>query len=242
MNSTVATGVRTQMEHLIDVAESMGLLALSVLLGAVIGLERERQGKSAGLRTHALVSLGSALFTLISIRGFGGVAAMGGRDPARVAAQIVTGVGFLGAGTIMHEGITIRGLTTAASLWTTAGIGMAAGSGMVAVAMAGTVLVHLVLALMARLERRYFPHEATVLRLKAIDRPGLLGEVATEIGRFGLNIVATDVNVDREDATVTIEINISHENAKYVGRSPYAEILQHVLALPGVLQAEMDNW
>ena len=120
----------------------------------------------------------------------------------------------------MHEGITIRGLTTAASLWTTAGIGMAAGSGMVAVAMAGTVLVHLVLALMARLERRYFPHEATVLRLKAIDRPGLLGEVATEIGRFGLNIVATDVNVDREDATVTIEINISHENAKYVGRSP----------------------
>ena len=83
--------------------------------------------------------------------------------------------------------------------------------------MAGTVLVHRVLALMARLERRYFPHEATVLRLKAIDRPGLLGEVATEIGRFGLNIVATDVNVDREDATVTIEINISHENATEAG-------------------------
>lgn len=229
------------MEQLVEVARHMGLLTLAIVLGASIGLERERQGKSAGLRTHALVCLGSALFTLVSAEGFGGMGAVA-RDPARIAAQIVTGVGFLGAGTIMHEGLTIRGLTTAASLWTTAGIGMAAGSGMAAAAVGATFLVQLVLVVMIRVEKRFFPHEEAVLRLKAIDRPGLLGEVATEIGRFGMNIVATEINVDREDATVRIEINMGHVNAKYVGHSPYAEILQHVLALPGVLRAEVDNW
>lgn len=219
----------------------MGLLGLAILLGASIGFEREKQGKSAGLRTHALVSLGAALFTMVSIYGFSSVNGMP-RDPARVAAQVVSGVGFLGAGTIMHEGLTVRGLTTAASLWTTAGIGMAIGSGMVLAALAGTIMVQVVLVFMFRIEKRYFPHEEAVLRLKAIDRPGLLGEVATVIGRFQMNIVATDINVDREDSTVTIEIIIGHENADYVARAPYAEILQNVLALSGVLRAEMDSW
>ncbi len=224
-----------------ELARHMGVLAVAIVLGASIGFERERQGKSAGLRTHALVCLGSALFTLVSAQGFASVGAVS-RDPARIAAQIVTGVGFLGAGTIMHEGLNVRGLTTAASLWTTAGIGMAAGSGMVAGAITATVLVQIVLVVMVKVEKRFFPHEEAVLRLKAIDRPGLLGEVATEVGRLGLNIVATEINVDREDATVRIEMNIGHINSKYVGRAPYAEILQNVLALPGVLRAEMDSW
>ena len=120
--------------------KNLGLMALATLLGALVGLERERQGKSAGLRTHALVCLGSALITIVSIHGFGPVGP-GLRDPARVAAQVVSGIGFLGAGTIMREGLSIRGLTTAASLWTTAGIGLAIGSGMVWPAVGATVLV-----------------------------------------------------------------------------------------------------
>ena len=110
-------------------------LLLAALFGAFIGVEREYRAKEAGLRTHFLVCAGSALFTIVSICGFGGTG-----DPARVAAQIVTGIGFIGAGTIVMQKRYIIGLTTAAGLWTTAAIGMAAGCGMLVVAGVGTVL------------------------------------------------------------------------------------------------------
>ena len=100
-------------------------LLLAAILGALIGLEREIHDHPAGMRTHLLVSLGSAGFTALSIYAFPSP----GADPARVAAQIVTGIGFLGAGAILKQGVTIHGLTTAASLWVVAAVGMAAGAG-----------------------------------------------------------------------------------------------------------------
>ena len=115
-------------------------LLVAAVLGAVIGVERELHDHPAGIRTHLLVALGSALFTVLSIVGFPspvGVAT----DPSRVAAQIVTGIGFLGAGAILKYGPTVRGLTTAASLWAAAGIGMAAGTGRPLLAVAATVIV-----------------------------------------------------------------------------------------------------
>ena len=122
-------------------------LAIALALGAVIGFEREMDRQPAGFRTHSLVALGSALFTIISAYGFAGTA-----DPTRIAAQIVSGIGFLGAGTILHHRGSIRGLTTAASLWSAAAIGMAAGAGMLALAVIGTVLVVVVLALLEGVE------------------------------------------------------------------------------------------
>src|SRR3954454_12426650 len=107
-------------------------LIVAAALGALIGLEREIHDHPAGMRTHLLVSLGSAVFTELSIFGFEGIAApgvSGAVDPTRIAAQIVSGIGFLGAGAILKYGTSIRGLTTAASLWTTAAVGMAAGAG-----------------------------------------------------------------------------------------------------------------
>jgi putative Mg2+ transporter-C (MgtC) family protein len=108
-------------------------LAVACALGAAIGLEREIRDREAGIRTHLLVSLGSALFTIVSAYGFHAFLANGGSvvraDPARVAAQIVTGIGFLGAGAIIREGLSVRGLTTAATLWVVAAIGMACGAG-----------------------------------------------------------------------------------------------------------------
>jgi putative Mg2+ transporter-C (MgtC) family protein len=101
-------------------------LLLAAVLGAVIGFEREIHDHPAGMRTHLLVSLGSAIFTVVSIFGFGDAAIT---DPSRVAAQIVTGIGFLGAGAIIKYGTSVRGLTTAASLWATAAVGMAVGAG-----------------------------------------------------------------------------------------------------------------
>jgi putative Mg2+ transporter-C (MgtC) family protein len=111
-----------------DLATDVGFairLLVAATLGALIGLEREIHEHPAGMRTHLLVSLGSAGFTVLSIVGFPAL----GADPARIAAQIVSGIGFLGAGAILKEGATIRGLTTAASLWAVAAVGMAAGAG-----------------------------------------------------------------------------------------------------------------
>lgn len=118
-------------------------LFLAGMLGAIIGLDREYRAKEAGFRTHFLVSLGSALFMIISQYGFTGVATANGvnYDGARVAAQIVSGIGFLGAGTIIFHKQFIRGLTTAAGMWATAGIGMAVGGGMYFIGVAATILV-----------------------------------------------------------------------------------------------------
>ena len=129
-------------------------LVVAVLLGTVVGLDREYRVKDAGFRTHFLVSLGSALFMLISQYGFESYLA--GHpdlaiDPSRIAAQVVSGIGFIGAGTIIFQRHVVRGLTTAASLWATAGIGMAAGCGMYAVAVAATILTLVGLELLSLL-------------------------------------------------------------------------------------------
>ena len=117
-------------------------LLLAGVLGAVIGLDREYRAKEAGFRTHFLVALGSALFMIVSQYGFSGVLAGADvkLDPSRVAAQVVSGIGFLGAGTIIFQKQVVRGLTTAAGLWATAGIGLAVGGGMYWVSVCATVL------------------------------------------------------------------------------------------------------
>ncbi|HEY1514036.1 MAG TPA: MgtC/SapB family protein [Gaiellaceae bacterium] len=119
-------------------------LAIACGLGAAIGFEREIRDREAGIRTHLLVSLGSALFTIVSAYGFHAFLASGDNivrtDPTRIAAQIVTGIGFLGAGAIIREGLSIRGLTTAATLWVVAAIGMACGAGYYWPAAAATLL------------------------------------------------------------------------------------------------------
>jgi putative Mg2+ transporter-C (MgtC) family protein len=116
--------------------ELLGRLALAGLLGGVIGTERELADQPAGLRTHILLTIGSCLFTLISAYGFGEPA-----DPSRLAAQIVTGIGFLGGGAILRHGLNVRGMTTAASIWATCSLGVAVGVGRYLLAAGATVLV-----------------------------------------------------------------------------------------------------
>jgi putative Mg2+ transporter-C (MgtC) family protein len=119
-------------------------LLFACVLGGLIGFERELRDREAGIRTHLLVSLGSSLFTIVSAYGFHEFLTNGGNivraDPSRIAAQIVTGIGFLGAGAIIREGLSVRGLTTAATLWVVAAIGMACGAGYYWPAAAATVL------------------------------------------------------------------------------------------------------
>jgi putative Mg2+ transporter-C (MgtC) family protein len=119
-------------------------LLVATALGAVIGLDREYRTKAAGFRTHVLVALGSALFMIISVHGFDDLPKdqMTLRmDPARIAAQVVTGIGFIGAGTIIFQKNVVKGLTTAAGLWVTAAVGMACGVGMYVLAIVSTLLV-----------------------------------------------------------------------------------------------------
>lgn len=118
-------------------------LLLAAVFGAAVGYERRSADKPAGLRTLSLVAMGSALFTIISAFGFESA------DQSRVAAQIVTGVGFLGAGTILRSGVTVSGLTTAATIWATAAIGMAVGSGMYIASATGTALILIILYVFA---------------------------------------------------------------------------------------------
>ena len=123
-------------------------LLLAAGLGAAIGVERELRQKAAGLRTNMLIAVGSALFTIVSIE----LAKIGG-TPDRVAAQIVTGIGFLGAGSILRSGRSVHGMTTAATIWVNASVGMAAGAGLYAIAVAGTTITLVVLAALPYVER-----------------------------------------------------------------------------------------
>jgi putative Mg2+ transporter-C (MgtC) family protein len=116
--------------------ELLGRLLLAAVLGGAIGAERELNDQPAGLRTHMLLTIGACLFTLISAYGFDG-----GTDPSRIAAQIVIGIGFLGGGAIVRYGLTVKGVTTAASIWATASVGVAIGAGSYVLGIGGAVLV-----------------------------------------------------------------------------------------------------
>jgi putative Mg2+ transporter-C (MgtC) family protein len=148
--------------------ELLGRLLLAAVLGGAIGAERELNDQAAGLRTHMLLTIGACLFTLVSAYGFGA----GPRDPSRLAAQIVTGIGFLGGGAIVRHGLTVKGLTTAASIWATASVGVAVGAGQYVLGIGGAVLVSVTLLGLRRvgvmLQRWGVSREALVLT----TRPG----------------------------------------------------------------------
>jgi putative Mg2+ transporter-C (MgtC) family protein len=171
-------------------------LAVAAALGGAIGVERELRDREAGIRTHLLVSLGSALFTIVSAYGFHAFLASGANvvraDPTRIAAQIVTGIGFLGAGAIIREGLSIRGLTTAATLWVVAAIGMACGAGWYWAAVVATLLTIIALGPLRivahRTIERIKPEEnRLIVELKEGQPVGPLLALLDDIRYFELN-------------------------------------------------------
>ncbi|WP_152361988.1 MgtC/SapB family protein [Microlunatus speluncae] len=158
-------------------------LGVALILSMVIGLERQFRGKQAGVRTHALVGIGSALFMLVSKYGFSDL--LGdpgiGLDPSRVAAQIVSGIGFLGAGIIVFRSDAVRGLTTAASIWLTAAVGMACGGGLFILALAVTASHFLVVFVGPRLSRLRRRTQRSELWVEYRDGAGLLRDIVAVI-------------------------------------------------------------
>jgi putative Mg2+ transporter-C (MgtC) family protein len=154
-------------------------LLVASVLGAAIGFEREVHEHAAGTRTHLLVALGSTTFTVLSIYGFADIPGSAQPDPTRIAAQIVTGIGFLGAGAIIHYGTLVRGLTTAASLWATAAIGLAVGAGDYLVAVVGTAIVIFSLGPLNFLVARFAPRGRRTLRIRLeLSQLDALGDVS----------------------------------------------------------------
>lgn len=183
-------------------------LFLAAVLGGLIGYEREQSNHFAGFRTHILVSIGSTLIMLISIYGFADflIDKSVNFDPSRIAAQVVTGIGFLGAGTILRHGYTVTGLTTAASLWVVAAIGLAIGAGFYFGATLSTLFVLISLTLLAKLDPLISKKKRLVkLKVTVLDSPGKLGEIATKLGNRRINI--NKISISEEEAENLVSIN-----------------------------------
>jgi len=193
-------------------------LGLATILGGLVGLERERLERAAGLRTHALVSVASALIMVVSTYGFpstvNGVAV--GLDPSRVAAQVISGIGFLGAGVIIFRENTIRGLTTAATVWSVAGIGLAAGGGLYVAAIVGTGFMLFIQAGLKPIERRFFARHARQHRVvvEAVDGAGLLEDVQSALQGTPVRLRSLQFDQSPASSRDIVELTLMAEQQK----------------------------
>jgi putative Mg2+ transporter-C (MgtC) family protein len=210
-------------------------ILLAAMSGALIGLEREKHGRPAGLRTHLLVAAGACLMVIVS-EGFylkyhhlNGVESSLRVDPARVAAQIVSGIGFLGAGVIIKEGLSVRGLTTAASLWLVAGLGMAFGVGLLGPGLIATAVALFCLITLKRLEPLLKKDRYVHLKVIARLEPDIYPELTEIFTLRKLRITDLSSTLDLENGTVTYQFNVV-QHRKVIGR----ELTTLIAALPGV--------
>ncbi len=201
-------------------------LLLSGLLSSFIGLEREVRGRSAGLRTHLLVAVGSCVIMIISVYGFS--ADWSNRDPARLAAQVVAGVGFLGAGAIIHYAGGIKGLTTASTIWLVMAIGLACGSMNFILAIATTFIVMVVLTTFRQLERKVTKNHPMIILLSHANRP-VLTEVLSIAKQF--NVAVNDINTqiiqdgDEEKIQVIFRLS-SNDSQSYIDTTGFVNELR----------------
>lgn len=190
-----------------SVYEIIFKLALACVLGALIGLERESLNRPAGLRTYTLVCVGSALAMIVSIDIYMQYYQTVNADPGRIAAQVISGIGFLGAGTIMREGASVRGLTTAAGLWVVACIGLAVGAGLYIPAVATTILILFVLIYFIRFEQFFTGlREYKGLVMVVEDRPGQVGAIGSILGDMGVLIKNIQLNHMENEDNLEVEL------------------------------------
>jgi putative Mg2+ transporter-C (MgtC) family protein len=193
----------------LTLAEELWRVVVAAGLGGAIGLERELREREAGFRTHLLVSVGSCLFTLVSAYGFSEFRS-GAVDPTRIAAQIVTGIGFLGAGAIIRQGFSVRGLTTAATLWVVAAIGMASGAGYFSAAVITTALVLVSLwplrILAFRMMTRFRPEtDRLIVQLPTGESPAPLIE---KLESLGGSLQSLEVGHEHDRRTVLVDVTL----------------------------------
>lgn len=212
-------------------------LLIAAVLGAAVGLERERQGQPAGLRTHTILAIGSTLAMTISINlamQFQPLVPNG--DPARLAAQVVSGIGFLGAGAILRYGTSIKGLTTATSLWTIAIVGLAVGAGHYISAVAATGLLLIILVLLNIIEKRFIRTYTTVsLTIEAHDRVGFIDEVKDMLKHEGKHVISTSFSKDLERQTISMTVVL-----KTLEEEPMESLVAGISILEGIRSFRMN--
>lgn len=176
-------------------------ILLAAVIGGVVGWERELHGQVAGLRTHIIVAVGSALASVLSI-----LMAGNGNDPARIAAQVISGIGFLGGGAILHYGTGVKGLTTAASLWTVAIIGLAMGAGYLLIGGVTGLIILITLSLLNQFENRFIhAYKIKTAFINANERPNIQEEIKKVVQDNVLAIVSTSIEKQLSDQRIRME-------------------------------------
>lgn len=220
-------------------------LALSALLGLVVGIEREIRRQPAGMRTHMLICVGAAVFTIISLHiplyhlhiPFSRLPIEFRSDPARIAAQIVSGIGFLGAGAIIKFGTNVRGITTAASMWAVAAVGMAAGAGMPDLAISATVIILIVLVLFERFELRlFFIEHFKTIEVRCLPQTASVEVVRGAIARRYIRIRTVDYESDNVGG-----LSVMRFSVRISEQVPVQQLVDDILALPGVQGVRIDQ-
>ena len=216
----------------------------AAVLGGIVGMERGSGDRPAGFRTHILVCVGSALFMLVSIYGFDDIAPVTTtleddigtrRDTARIAAQVVSGIGFLGAGTILHEGLTIKGLTTAASLWIVSAIGLAVGSGMYLLSTVATMLTMLTLVTFRTWEKRFAGTRSDRRFIRVVTRntPGIITEITAFLSDCGIKVKTLNVKTDNKNGNIILELYLKIDRT-----IDMVEVADGIQNIDGVLALE----
>lgn len=208
-------------------------LLLATVLGGIIGMERQMKNRPAGLRTHILVTVGSTLIMLISMY------AMPSGDPGRIAAQVVTGIGFLGAGTIMHNGANVNGLTTAASIWVSAAIGLALGSGYYAGGLITALIAIITLIVLGKIENRIMATNFVILQVSYENNPQLLEQINQVLLNNGItskHIEYGDISFSEESGLIEtmFNLNIPHHIQT-------EKIVYQVMKIKGIKRVKIKN-
>lgn len=211
-------------------------LVASLLCGFFIGLERTKRSKEAGIRTHCIIASASALIMIVSKYGFAdmidaagnALAGTRGVDPSRIAAQVVSGISFLGAGVIFKNGNTVKGLTTAAGIWATAGVGLACGAGMYAIALAVTVIILAVQLLMHKFSIGNDAYSTSEIRITMVDTPEVRRALKEKQKELGITITNSRITTCA-DNTLNLILQVRLKNA-----IPFKEMMQFIDAHPEI--------
>jgi putative Mg2+ transporter-C (MgtC) family protein len=220
-----------------SVWEMIFRLVVATMLGGLVGLERERLDRAAGLRTHALVAVAACLVMLVSAFGFADAVTADHTvilDPSRVAAQVVSGIGFLGAGTIIFRKNAIRGLTTAASIWAVAGLGLAVGGGLYPAAIATTILILIVLVGLRPLEGRLFAHKRTYGMTLQLNSDGRIAAIQAAVVAAGASLQLLRLRPGLQGDRLDLEVGSALEGNVNA-------LIERLRATPGVRSITCDR-
>ena len=208
-------------------------IGVAGLLGAMIGIEREIRSKEAGLKTHFLVAVGSALIMVVSKYAFSDIVFEEhmSLDPSRIAAQVVSGVGFLGAGTIIIQKQVVKGLTTAAGLWATAGIGLAIGAGMYVVGIGATILVLIGLEIVSRIFKVQFLFPQNITVQMFVNKHEAVQQILETLQVKGIPILSYEVEASQQGTETVYKVRMQLKNISSEEKNAF---IQHIQTLPEV--------